>query len=957
MKQKMIVRAVALALVTAYAPQALAQEVSAATDTAPQTVTVTGFRSSLEKALNLKQQAIGVRDSIVAEDIGKFPEANVAESLQRIPGVYLSRDGASNEGNRINIRGLGPQYSVTTINGAPVHTTSGSNAGSATRDFNYDVFASDLFGRVDFYKSPLAELDEGGIGGVVDLQTPRPFDKKGRTIRYAGAVSYNDASRKYDPRFSLVLSNTWGNWGALLGVASNKSTNQRSGFQSTGGYLSPALGRNNAPAGYFVPFNYDLDYADPRANLGNLTRAQVDNALLPRQHRVYGSVNRREREGLVNSIQYKNGGLDISLDSLYSRLKDARDEYTFGVAIRNSRTTNTSIEPGRPGHNGFVPINVFIDQNNILQGTFGNTSYLNENYYYDSKTDFGLNSLNAKYKVSNDLSFNASAGRSSSKAYFTNNRIFSNIYGVTSTIDSSQNHVYPVLSSNVDYDDRSLYKDPQLGYNYSDEYDRSRNVKFGVDWNYGLWGGWTGRLKAGVSYVSAEKELVHVNPTSVGTRQALPIGGSVASLGSALSVHMNQGGPLANFAPDAPATFPKSWAYYDRGFMMDVLDPIRAKNNTPVDPAASFVTTEDVTSLFLQSDFTGQLWGRDLRVNAGVRYAKTKTKIDNFTQITQDGARIWVPNHRDASYSNILPSLSAAYDVTSDVIVRASVGRTITRAALSIIAANTSIPNQFEANATAGNPNLKPQLSDQVDLTGEWYFRKGSLLSAGVFYKRMKDLTQAVRTTVPFSSLGLPDTALGTNLWDPALGRPNPNLPITLSSFVNASQQKVSGIELAYQQPFTFLPAPFDGLGAMASYTRVKWPVPDWVAADGSRYTVWEVPRYSYNLTLYYERGPWALRTSYNYRDRSAQSRSEVGINQALNSMSIWRAERKLLDASISYKVSENLELRLDGMNLNNEKTYLYYKDMLGRYGDDRARTDDQLYDGRTIQLGLRGKF
>lgn len=107
----------------------------------------------------------------------------------------------------------------------------------------------------------------------------------------------------------------------------------------------------------------------------------------------------------------------------------------------------------------------------------------------------------------------------------------------------------------------------------------------------------------------------------------------------------------------------------------------------------------------------------------------------------------------------------------------------------------------------------------------------------------------------------------------------------------------------------------------------------------------------------YYERGPWALRTSYNYRDRHAQSRSEVGINQSLNSMSIWKPERGLLDASISYKFNDNLEFRVDGMNLNNEKTFLYYKDMLGRYGDDRARTDDLIYDGRTIQLGLRGSF
>ena len=90
----------------------------------------------------------------------------------------------------------------------PVHSTSSGNVGSAVRDFNYDVFASDLFGRVDFYKTPLAELPEGGIGGVADMQPLRPFDRKGRTIRYAASVVYDDAARKTDPRYSLVLSNT-----------------------------------------------------------------------------------------------------------------------------------------------------------------------------------------------------------------------------------------------------------------------------------------------------------------------------------------------------------------------------------------------------------------------------------------------------------------------------------------------------------------------------------------------------------------------------------------------------------------------------------------------------------------------------------------------------------------------------------------------------------------------------
>src|SRR5687768_17190834 len=206
-------------------------------------VVVSGFRASLQEGIELKREAVGVRDSIVAEDIGKFPEQNVAESLQRIPGVFLSRDGASNEGQRISIRGLGSQYSLTTINGAPVRTTSAQNVGSSTRDFNFDVFPSELFGRVDIYKTPQASLEEGGIGGNVDLQTPRPFDSDERVIRYGGAYNYNSQSEEWTPRGSMLVSDTWGNFGALLGVAYAKNINERSGFQSTGGYNNHVLGQ------------------------------------------------------------------------------------------------------------------------------------------------------------------------------------------------------------------------------------------------------------------------------------------------------------------------------------------------------------------------------------------------------------------------------------------------------------------------------------------------------------------------------------------------------------------------------------------------------------------------------------------------------------------------------------------------------------------------------------------
>ena len=226
MRKKVLATLVPLALAAAYGTGAMAQEAAevpaapaapaaaaasgdvAANVDAANTVVVTGFRSSLQKALNLKAQAIGVRDSIVAEDIGKFPESNVAESLQRVPGIILNRDESSAEGQRISIRGLPTEYSVTTLNGAPVNTTSTGSIGSAARGFNYDVFASELFGRVDFYKSPLSELPEGGMGGVVDLQSPRPFDNPKGAVRYSVTGAYNTMSEKTDPAAFGLFSKT-----------------------------------------------------------------------------------------------------------------------------------------------------------------------------------------------------------------------------------------------------------------------------------------------------------------------------------------------------------------------------------------------------------------------------------------------------------------------------------------------------------------------------------------------------------------------------------------------------------------------------------------------------------------------------------------------------------------------------------------------------------------------------
>lgn len=947
MKKKIMETMVPLALAAMYAPAASAQatqaEPPAATDDPGTTVVVTGFRSSLQKALNLKQQAIGVRDSIVAEDIGKFPEANVAESLQRVPGVILNRDESSGEGQRISIRGLPTEYSVTTLNGAPVNTTSTATIGSAARGFNYDVFASELFGRVDFYKSPLAELTEGGLGGIVDLQTPRPFDNPKRTIRYGLTDTYNTSSKHNDPNGFVLYSNTWDNLGFLIGASHSGSINTRSGFEATGGYNSSFNGSQNPVKGNFA---LALDFDSPLTNLGGYTRDQVAQALLPRIYRFYGSQNERTRDGLVSSLQWKTSTLNVSFDTLYSKLENTRAEQLFGILVRSTATTNRNAPVGASGNNGLIPLDVHIDPGtNLLTGTFGNTTYNAGAAYTKDDTKFGYGALNASWKASPKLTLSGQASLNQSTATSATGQLSGYIYGATSTIDYGSDHVYPSISSPTSYTDPNSWSGFTIGTGWTKETDKGKQARVAADYDYDLPGGWTGHLKTGLTYVATIKGVNKRNGTALATAHLNSIG--AAGLRSAMTSQL----PINNL--DFGAGWPHSWATWNSNYFYSQFDPNVYNPESTFTPSQSFAAEEDVKTAFVQSDFKGDIGGHELRFNAGVRFSKTETDIDNFKQ--KGAGLVYSPNHEQGSYSNVLPAFSSAFDLTDDLMWRASWGKTITRASLSIIAAQTVIPNQFDNSATSGNPSLRPQQSKNLDTSLEWYFKPGSLLSAAVFQKKLTDATVANTTVVPFSSLGLPDTALGP-LFQDANGHVDPNLAMTLRTYTNAGEQTLKGYELAYQQAFNFLPAPWSGMGAIASYTHINpFNSTPWITNAGKVIDVNSVPKYAYSTTVYYEQGPWAARLSYNYKDKSLHPDNPRNLGDDLIR---WRAGRGYLDANISYKINENLEFRIDALNLSNTLAYDYFEDASGKYGSGKkTRMDYAKYDGRTIKFGIRGKL
>lgn len=939
------------------------QGANAASDEGAGDIVVTGIRASLAKSIDLKREAIGIRDSIVAEDIGKFPEKNIADALQRIPGVELVRDGLSNEGQRIQLRGLGSEFTVTTFNGIPVRTTSQGAAGSATRDFNYDVFPSELFGRADVYKTPLAELQEGGVAGNVDLRTPRPFDNPKRQIRYALQETYNSQSRKADPRFHGLFSDTFGNFGVLLQIAQSTVRNNRSGFESTAGYNSQAQ-RTNTGA-----FNFILDDTNPLANLNGLTTTQVENAILPRFVRVYGSANERNRLGASGSLQYKNDRLDVSVDGLYAKLKDSSSEQRFGWPVRNTTAPigSTTRDPVSGAIPRLIPLNVTIDANNRLNGTFGNATLVNSSTVGKGSTEFRYVGGNAAYKLGDDLRLSAQVAQSRSVAQ--RNTASVNIEGEsalhTITLDFTGDPLYPEIATDRDPLDRSIYQRfTYTGASFRKETDKQRSARLALDWDFGS-EPFKGHVKVGASIDEATKLATGTTPANLLNGVTIPgvgaYGGATAAQQAAFAQGFLQPLQYRNLAPDAPKTFIRNWLTLTPDFFSGQLDAFNQNRSAPTDFSSTFEARETTKAAFVQSDLTTTILGRQLRGNVGVRYVQTDLRVGNFSRT---GTGTFVPLRGDSSYDRWLPSASLAYDVSEKVVVRGAWSKTLTRSSLSDIARPLSFPiNNFNPVIQIGNPDLQPQFSTGLDVSAEWYFEPGGILSIGGFRKVITGRPLSQSTFAQYSELDIPVELLGSTLVNGA-GQPIEQ-EYEVRTVVNAQRYVVQGAEFAYQQNLRFLPKPFDGLGATASLTYIQSADLLWTgSSDGDANApgvqkisalLNVVPKITANVTAFYEKGPFALRGSYSYKTKFAPA-GTISSNLGSDFQRFSNA-RGYLDASISYKLFEKLELRIDGQNLTDTRAYDYFVDALGRYGDPKTRVENAYTNGRSISFGIRGSF
>jgi len=907
-----------LAVGSAQAQEAPAAD-TGAEEAAGDEIIVTGFRQSLEAALNVKRDSVAAVDAIVAEDIAKFPDQNLAESLQRIPGISISRDAG--EGRSITVRGLSSQFTRVRVNGMETIATSVDGA-SANRDraFDFNVFASELFSSLVVRKTAEASLDEGSLGAVVDLNTGNPLAGKSGFTGAASLVgSYNDLSEKVGPRVAGLLS--WRNDAGTFGASVSAAYSNTKTLELGNNTVRWAQARFDSVNGVncFTTANSGGTY-----NAGNAACDQATLAFHPRIPR-YGEVaHDRERLGVTGSVQFApTDSTKLSIDALYSKFDAVREEKWGEVLLRSNERSINLVNP------------VYDSNNNMISATLNDAWVRTEHYKRKSSTEFYQVGGTWDQDLSDSFRFTLTGGVSKSNADIPveTTIIFDDRDAQGYSFDYT-NMAFPKLTFGTSVTDPANFQLAEIRDRPSNVTNRFKTAQLRTEWD--IADGFT--VKAGAVWRRFNFDLeAYTRDTAVcgngGTSLVTSTSGTIACSPSSL------------FGPTAVYGFPVTAALSEMFTLGKAGQPAGNTNSWLVpNLAASAAFTglysrplandtgnirgvqETTKGAYLQFDAKGDVLGLEYALNAGIRYAKT----DQSSYGLVSGVNATVTR----SYEDWLPSANLALFPTDNLILRAAIADVMTRPTLGSLTPGGSADG-FNFRVTSGNPFLEPYRATNIDLAAEWYFAPQALLSVAWFKKDVKTFTQSASLTgATFAQTGLPLSVLSPS--SPAAL--NPALltqPIwTLSTTVNGSGATLKGWEVAAQIPFkVFTEGFFGNFGVIANATfidsnanfNLQGPITVARQANGSlgaltpvalTNTLSNVSKRAYNGTFYYDDGTFSGRVMVSYRGRYHEGASGTG-----NLLEGYGATTNL-DASLRYKLTEWLELSVEGNNLLD--TYRY---------------------------------
>jgi iron complex outermembrane receptor protein len=841
------------------------QAVNTTTEEAPlEEVVVSGYVESLVQARAIKRNAVGHEEAIVAEDIAAFPDLNLAESLQRVPGVTINRD--SGEGRQITLRGLGPDFTRTQLNGMEVlgNTASGmDNRGgvSRTRSFDYSLFASELFDSVIIQKSYAADQDEGGIGGTVQLSTAKPFDYDGFKAVLSGKGQSNSNTHTVTPRLVGLISDRWGEFGALASIA--YSTNDSNEF----GYRNWGWSQIKVSPGNIGPGVSAADAA--LLESGTIYAPQADTYSTWYDHRA--------RLGSTVALQYEpTDTLKFGFDGLYSRLTNDRKDYALAAAGTNALT-------GPVSGTQILESDV-IRGNTLVAANYTGVDMRSEYNTETDSTKFYQTVLHGSDQVTNDLLVKGLVGYSRSDyelPYF--DKVF--LESKNQGFGFDDRPTVPVNSYGFNPADPAQWNLMRLDTQANSIVNAYTNAK--LDLAYTLDSSST--IEAGSEFkrftdrgAQYNNKVFYNTPADL----AIPAGDKI-------------GVPYDTLVPYVVGDVNRTYAYI--GQTRNIMSAAF------LSPGSNYAITERTVAGYLQYDLNTMLWGYQFKANAGVRYYSTDLTSAGSVNSGTGLQPVQVAN----TYHGALPAANLAFYLQPDLVARLSANRDISRPALSDLAAAGTISTApFGGSLSIGNPNLKPFTADAVEGSLEYYAGKVAFVSVGAFYKKLKSFISSQTTVEPYSVTGYPLSFL--------LPRQTGSILYNVSQPVNVNGANIKGIEVGAQRDFDFLPAPFNHFGIVANGTYADGSSVAIISGASVDLPLLNLSKYSANATLYYETERWGARISEAYRGKyldSAGGNGNIGEGyEATNNV----------DFTAHYNFTPHLKATLEGLNITNQHIVQY---------------------------------
>lgn len=894
-------------------------------------IEVNGYTDSVKKSILSKKAADSIIDTIEAEDLGKFPDTNIAESLQRVTGISIDRNGG--EGSKVSVRGLGPEFSVTTFNNRVLPNPDG------TRSFSYDILASEMVSGVDVFKTSKAELYDGGIGGVINVRSLKPLNlDEGITGAASVKAMHDELSGETDPQFSAVTSykNDSGTFGVSASFASHQRT-ARADYMGTGGWGE---------------VRFDLDSNGAR-ELVALTPSYVD----------YGveEVDRDRNSGMVVVQFAPNDDITFTVDGLYSQY-DTYSNYNSFTHYWGGINTN---------HAG--PGSVKIDEEGTMvywAGHAAPSEMVHSTGHRPTETYMLGFNVEKYFDDGALLSFDISHAKSQNTAGGTQSFAVSGFRNTTESSsifeirpgDTIPSITFPAYDENGiptgEYvaspsylTDNSLLANHFMVVEGDDNEDTINDVK--VDWFKPLELGPIVAVKAGAFGNEREFQRTRIRSADEVNN------GTSTGFGDDIPDHIGSIIQPSDFLSGVSGSFPMAWlqtdnealrAYYESDEFIkngeyynqrvdENGNPIPNLDYTPaVELANSPGVKERNIGAYVQLDLEGELGTMLWSGNVGVRYVETKQTStgwgEEIISITPnpDDPTVSIMETTDPSprevvrtYDEVLPSMNFKLETTDNTDIRLSISETITRPELWRIGVDTGYntrPSDPDGEGimyfgvSGGNPYLKPYTALSFDLAANWYINDSSYL--GVTYMK-KDIDDFIVNTTQKVVIN------GYNFIS--------------SQDDNLENITISSVEVAANFIFDFLPGALSGLGTQINYTFVdsadSYVTTEFysVGIDGFSDTG--------NFILFYEYGGLELRASYNWRDKTISGASQTD--------SYWNTAYGQWDASASYDITENISIFAEGVNLTEEAT--------AGYQGSANRLTNYAYYGRRFSLGVRAEF